>query len=152
MNAEQLHLLNRIGLLLDFLAFWLAAPEILGEERLKKAESLVERFIKAFPFVITIIIGLIVLVAYAYMGSVDVDNLFKTMQIDSPLEIRVYSALFCFTPILVAVLVPIIMVMLFATSQKLLTIMANDENIRKRALVIGAILFILGFILQFIAS
>jgi hypothetical protein len=44
------------------------------------------------------------------------------------------------------------MVMLFATSQKLLTIMANDENIRKRALVIGAILFILGFILQFIAS
>ena len=27
---------NRVGIVLEFLSFWLAAPEILGEERLRK--------------------------------------------------------------------------------------------------------------------
>ena len=29
---------NRVGILLEFLSFWLAAPEILGEERLRVLE------------------------------------------------------------------------------------------------------------------
>lgn len=34
---------NRVGIMLAFLAFWLAAPEILGEERLRKMERRVEQ-------------------------------------------------------------------------------------------------------------
>jgi hypothetical protein len=35
--------LNRIGMILEFLSFWLAAPEILGEERLLRLERYVEK-------------------------------------------------------------------------------------------------------------
>ena len=34
--------LNRIGMLMGFLAFWLGAPEILGETRLSKLEAGIE--------------------------------------------------------------------------------------------------------------
>jgi len=34
---------NRVGIVLEFLSFWLAAPEILGEERLRALEHRTER-------------------------------------------------------------------------------------------------------------
>ena len=34
---------NRLGLVLDFLAFWFAAPEILGEDRLRAMEGRLEK-------------------------------------------------------------------------------------------------------------
>jgi hypothetical protein len=43
---------NRVGILLEFLSFWFAAPEILGEERLRALERRVERGIRVLPSVI----------------------------------------------------------------------------------------------------
>ena len=40
---------NRVGIVLEFLSFWFAAPEILGEERLRALERRVEQGIKALP-------------------------------------------------------------------------------------------------------
>lgn len=34
---------NRLGIVLEFLSFWFAAPEILGEERLRALERRVEQ-------------------------------------------------------------------------------------------------------------
>jgi len=42
---ELTNLLNRIGIILEYLAFWFAAPEILGEERLSKLEQLAARLL-----------------------------------------------------------------------------------------------------------
>lgn len=47
--------LNRIGIILEFLSFWLAAPEILGEERLRALERGVERGLeKQLPRALTL--------------------------------------------------------------------------------------------------
>ena len=40
--------LNRVGLILDFLSFWLAAPEILGEDRLRAVEATLKRGLKGW--------------------------------------------------------------------------------------------------------
>lgn len=43
MKPELAMWINRAGLFLDFLAFWFAAPELLGEKRLRSVEAAVER-------------------------------------------------------------------------------------------------------------
>lgn len=47
---------NRLGMSLEFLAFWFAAPEILGEERLRALEQRVEEGIKVLPSVLMILL------------------------------------------------------------------------------------------------
>jgi hypothetical protein len=43
--------LSRVGLLLVFSAFWLVAPEFLGEDRLKVVEGVVQRTLKFVPII-----------------------------------------------------------------------------------------------------
>ncbi len=40
---------ERLGMVLEFLSFWFAAPEILGEERLKQAEATLEEWMRKAP-------------------------------------------------------------------------------------------------------
>ena len=53
---------NRVGILLEFLSFWLAAPEILGEERLRKLERRVERGIMKLPMMLLMAVALVLAV------------------------------------------------------------------------------------------
>lgn len=45
---------TRIGLICDFLAFFLAAPEILGEERIRKIQNTLRRSLVFFSFALFI--------------------------------------------------------------------------------------------------
>lgn len=47
-----------IGLVLQFLAFWMAAPEILGADWLRKTEDLIRKMIRQFPQVILAVLGM----------------------------------------------------------------------------------------------
>ena len=54
----MIKLFTILGLVLQFLAFWLAAPEILGVDWLKKTEGFVRTSIKKIPQVILAIFGM----------------------------------------------------------------------------------------------
>ena len=41
--------LNLLSVVLQFLAFWLVAPEFIGEEGLKKFEDLILKFVDQIP-------------------------------------------------------------------------------------------------------
>jgi len=58
---------NRVGIVLEFLSFWLAAPEILGERRLRTLERRLERGLRALPRVLLILLFSTALVVVTVM-------------------------------------------------------------------------------------
>ncbi|WBX70310.1 hypothetical protein [Tenacibaculum retecalamus] len=52
--------INIVSLCLQFLSFWLAAPEILGTAWLQKAEAIIKRTIMKIPNIILMFISLII--------------------------------------------------------------------------------------------
>jgi hypothetical protein len=53
--------LNRCGMILEFLSFWFAAPEIIGEQRLKNLRYWLALGLDAFPTIISK--GVLVIIA-----------------------------------------------------------------------------------------
>jgi hypothetical protein len=49
MTQETADWINRIGMAIGFLSFWFAAPEFIGEERLKEWEDRLARILRALP-------------------------------------------------------------------------------------------------------
>jgi hypothetical protein len=56
---------NRVGIVLEFLSFWFAAPEILGEGRLRALERRVEKQVRQLP----IMTGALMMVALIGLGA-----------------------------------------------------------------------------------
>ena len=50
--------LTILGLVLQFLAFWMAAPEILGADWLRKTEDLIRKMIRQIPQLILAVFGM----------------------------------------------------------------------------------------------
>ncbi|MGV0833631.1 hypothetical protein F0358_09105 [Empedobacter brevis] len=48
-----------LGLVLQFLAFWMAAPEILGVDWLRKTEGLIRKMISQLPQLILAVLGMV---------------------------------------------------------------------------------------------
>ncbi|MGV0755076.1 hypothetical protein ACTS95_06160 [Empedobacter brevis] len=48
-----------LGLVLQFLAFWMAAPEILGVDWLRKTEGLIRKMISQLPQLILAVFGMV---------------------------------------------------------------------------------------------
>lgn len=49
-----------LGLILQFVAFWFAAPEILGVDWLKKVERIIREAINKIPSLISLILGIVI--------------------------------------------------------------------------------------------
>jgi hypothetical protein len=121
----------QIGMTLEFLSFWFAAPEILGEKRLKKYEDILEASLKTSRFygiLLAFLILVLIPTVYFYFSDYGV----------WPLAIT--SGLL------------LIMIIFIWIASKLLPILADDTRIRRRWIAIGAILFIAGFLLQMAAT
>jgi hypothetical protein len=207
---------NRVGILLEFLSFWFAAPEILGKERLSALEQRSEQWIKQLPIIMIGPLGWVI-----YVGSLMV--LFR-QELRTHEGVKVLVVLLLVTvlvillllwmarkvmalvskmslkrltwKVLVIVVVPSALVVaaafyvwhsemetglqrgagfywvlgsvtaapLSATGsvlalflhdrlvQPLLRALADDACIRQRSLAVGAVLFVVGFLLQLIAT
>ncbi len=57
MDWDLTKVLNLVGIALEFASFWFAAPEILGEERLRKIERMIERGILLLPATVILLSG-----------------------------------------------------------------------------------------------
>ncbi len=182
---------NRVGIVLEFLSFWLAASEILGEERLRALERRVEvgaRLLstsKAAVAAATVVAGMSGVVLWkalpdwkaalvagivaagvigAMMGAVL--SAWKGAAIAAMLMSAVlYLVLFEALPAQkVTVIVGFaawvaalgLSLLAFELQQRLveplLRTLADDTRIRQRSLAVGAVLFVVGFLLQLIAT
>jgi hypothetical protein len=135
MNWDLVKVLNLLGVVLEFLSFWFAAPEILGEERLRALERGLEKGMKQLPNALGIVVAQAVLAPLA----------------EAPLAGMA---------VVVAAVAVAAMAAGVAVADKsqekvvapVLRVLADDERIRQRALMVGAVLFMIAFLCQCTAA
>ena len=129
---------NRVGIVLEFLSFWFAAPEILGEERLRKLERRVEKGVIVLPEVLFV-------VGVAVMFLIIIP-----LTLNERISWSVATLMIVVVSVLVLLLLPL--AMQGVVIPPLLRILADDERIRQRSLAVGAVLFVVGILLELIAT
>ena len=145
--------INVIGLIFQFISFWFAAPELLGSSTLKRFESFLHKLIAKAPLIILIAIIL------SYGLTFFISGIYKAYQSQttgiSKSEMYNYFIILgigTFLYILLMIFYKRIKTWLdvkFATP--LLKNLIENNHARSIALIIGAILFTLGFIMQLVA-
>ena len=133
--------LNRGGLILGFLAFWFAAPEFIGETRLKKWERALAKGLLKLPFWAKVVLGIVITcVTCLYIFRWMMYGLIDTISILQLFILGVVGG----TAIFLAALIPLL--------GSVISKLANDDHVRQRSLFFGGALFTLSFVLQFIAT
>jgi hypothetical protein len=132
MSHDACDWLNRIGLILGFLSFWFAAPEFIGEERLKSWEQSAARTLSFVVFVLELFAGSILI------GSTLLRFVYDKWIIGVPMFI---GWVFVFQPKPIKRFVSWVVAAL-----------ANDRKVRQRSLFIGAVMLTISFVLQLVAT
>ena len=144
--------LNITGLIFQFAAFWFAAPELLGIEALKRFEKGLISFISKIPTAIIAICAIVIGVSMSFFG------IQKGMQAADSNASDIIATMITIIVLSIVIMVYFIfyakktqdwMVTKYATPliQKLI----DNGKSRKTALIVGAVLFTLGFLFQLIA-
>jgi hypothetical protein len=141
MLSHQLaDIFNRVGLVLGFVSFWLAAPELIGEERLKVWEKRLVSGLLKLPLVFNVVITVITFLLVGFFVW----------------RLAHGRGLFHSDPPFVLVVVLDVAFVLLSLSEwllrKFVSIMAGDKGIRQGSLVVAAALFTVSFLLQFAAT
>ncbi|GAB5538997.1 MAG: hypothetical protein Salg2KO_11000 [Salibacteraceae bacterium] len=141
-----------IGVTFQFLSFWFAAPELLGEPALKRFESGLKRFLTALP--LTILFFFILVYAFSFAGygiytglkgaeiGLSEDDYFQYMV--------VLGSAFAIYGVFLIFFKRIRNFITSKVSDPLVERLIHKSQTRQQALVIGAVLFTLGFIIQLI--
>ena len=149
--------LNQIGIILGFFSFWFAAPEFIGEERLKSWEFALSKLFSRTPKIAEITFRLLLFLlltafywVFAYILIQHPSFLHGWRMAASFVVASV--GVFCgaMTVILTFMYVNHSIITKFAT--KIVSTLANDRKQRQRSLFFGAFLFIVASILQFLAT
>ena len=143
------------GLVLQFLAFWLAAPELLGESTLKRLQKGLEQFLSSMP---VLLLGLIMM---AYGGWFGVRGAYLGYQGSQSGDVTYEEMVDYYVVLGVCTLIYFVLVFSYKRIRRFLTArvaqplihqLIHQQNLRKQALAVGAILFTLGFLLQVAAT
>lgn len=132
---------TRLGLICDFLAFFLAAPEVLGESGMRRVQSImrvVATFLSIFLFVVSIISTLLLLFVWIFMPLVFALTFTDLLPRELPaqeltgflvLGFGVIGALVSWLP---------------GQLMKFVEGLSNNQRFRRQLLKLGALLFIVG--------
>lgn len=147
MNPQTALWLNRLGLLLDLMAFFFAAPELLGGRRLLAVERVFERGLRLLP---PIAAGSALLALIAFLGA-------SIGRVPRNLWRDIWRAAVVSVSAIVLTLAGIVILRLTgraaaATLDRLPQTDADQADIGQQFLVLGAFLFVLGMALQFLAT
>jgi len=159
-------LLNRVGMVLGFVSFWLAAPEIIGEEKLRAWEaSLVEKPLKhvigGLEFTKPIIGvfmcgGVFVFLGLMFWTTLRDFNWHTLTTGDTTSTPGIKTAeKYAYNAFGIGLAAFVLGHLIWGTQEliaKLLISLANDARFRRRSLTVGACLFILSFIMQFAST
>ena len=146
--------LNILGMVLQFLSFWCAAPELLGEATMKRLEVGMTRFVARIPVIL--VFGGMMCYGLA-AGLFGIYEGVTASRGEEPLVSTRYYFLF----------IGIVMVVYFTfmvfykkvlgflerrLAQPLVHRLVSSADARRKALVLGAVLLTTGFILQLIVA
>lgn len=155
--------LNRIGIILNFLSFWFVAPDIIGEARLKAWERNLEKAIGEIGpgclgcsgFAAGCLLSITVFTVFIFIAF----QIMARYLLDS--EVGVMKSLFVFATIFAS---GVVCLWQFVRGQEVneaiisefirsvLQRLANEDRIRHRSLLLGIAMFIIGNVLQFVAT
>ncbi|WP_353166132.1 hypothetical protein [Empedobacter brevis] len=121
-----------LGLLLQFLAFWMAAPEILGVNWLRKTEGLIRKMISQLPQLILAVLGMVLGVMFYH----------------SMRSIFAFVVVIIFIGILLLLYKKLGQVLDEKISKPLIKKLILNETFRFTLLKFAALFFTLGFIIQ----
>jgi hypothetical protein len=133
-------ILNRVGLVLAFVSFWLAAPELIGEERLKAWEGRLASGLLKLPVALN---GSIAIITFLLVGFF----IWRLAQSRSFSHSE--------PPFVLVVALDAMFVFLWLSEKvlkKFVSIMATKSGVRQASLVLGAALFTASFLLQFLGT
>ena len=143
MDWDLVKVLNLLGIVLEFASFWFAAPEILGEERLRALEWRIERGVSGLPtlLMLSMVLGA-VLVPLALM-------ILKPQPSWSAGDLSYYAlglVMMLSAPLVFDVIQKRIVWPLYRS------LLGKGGHVRQRSLAVGAVLFVVGFLCQFMAA
>lgn len=121
-----------LGLLLQFLAFWMAAPEILGVNWLRKTEGLIRKMISQLPQLILAVLGMVLGVMFYH----------------SMRSIFAFVVVIIFIGILLLLYKKLGQVLDERISRPLIKKLILNDTFRFTLLKFAALFFTLGFIIQ----
>ena len=134
---------NRVGMVFGFLSFWFAAPEFIGEQRLKSWEDAIAASLATFRRLPDSLQGAIVF----------------TLIFVGPLYVLYFKYKIAGRIVNSAFLLPTIGAVIgYGVSRfvsrldRIVGALAKDKKVRQRSLLMGAVLFTLAFVLQFLAT
>lgn len=143
--------INILGLIFQFAAFWFAAPELLGSDTMKRFEASMISFISKAPAFIIAVFSIILGIGLSIFGTTQ-----GIKATESNSQDFIFIMLFI---IIISILLMVYFIFFAKKTQQWMTInlakpliqklISNNES-RKTALIIGAVLFTLGFLLQLI--
>ncbi|MCB0733624.1 MAG: hypothetical protein H6608_02895 [Flavobacteriales bacterium] len=145
--------INLVGLVLQFLAFWFAAPELLGTDALRRFEKGMTRMISALPTLLIAGGAAIFGIAMAIYGTMTGLKAAREGASTNPM----------YTMIWILGISVVVIVYLIGFSKRtqrwasavlaepLVQRLIHNNESRRLALVVGAILFTLGFLCQVVA-
>ena len=149
---------NRFGLILGFISFWFMTPQFLGKQRLLRLRDLLSRGIRELPEIASAIVygilffvpvgGFVFLLWSNRLGFSPYSN-WKHWLVGDILELLVRVLA------LPLAVIAEVLALEFVTKHiatPLLTKLADNSRLRKNSLILGAILCVCAFILQFTAS
>jgi hypothetical protein len=151
MDWDLAKVLNLVGIVLEFLSFWFAAPEILGVDRLRALEQELKKGIRLLPVARAWLVGLAMVVGLVTSAAV----IMVPSAAMGPLATRL-SLLIVLAGLLAGLLA--IEETKIALQERViapvLQVLADDKNehIRRRSLVVGGVLFVIAFLCQFTAA
>ena len=146
--------LNILGMVLQFLSFWCAAPELLGESTMRRLETGMTRFVARLPVII--VFGGMLLYA-AGMGIFGlVEGLRASRGESVPLDPTSY---YLFVGVGMAVYLTFMIVhkrvlawLETRLAGPLVHKLVASADARRNALVLGAVLLTTGFLLQLVVA
>jgi Zn-dependent protease with chaperone function len=146
--------INIIGLCLQFVAFWLAAPELLGESTLKRFEKGLEKLVSSIPLILLLLVMLVYGSYFFYNAIIGISEGQNT-------GLEEHEIISYFVQLVLFSIFYLVFVMLYKriskwlmthVSEPLIHKLINNNESRKNALIVGAIVFSLGFFLQLTAA
>lgn len=141
--------LTRIGLLCDFLAFFLATPEILGKNGINKLQIVLRFFLWWVGFFLFLISALGVFAFFLLpmlVLALSISEIISTGALFNVVTIKILQLIIAF--MLISTIISWIPMRLM----KFVDMLANNKLFRRRLLYLGILSFAFGAIAQFIGT
>ncbi len=146
-------LLTAIGLICQFVAFWFAAPELLGESALKRMQSGIQKLVTWIPIIVSLLIILGYGLTFIIISAYNAYQMSKTGEVVID-PTKYFVAMAIFTTLYIVFIIKYKKIKSYLENKVAIPLthkLLNSNETRKNALIIGALLFTIGFVAQFVA-